>query len=305
MIHSAPNRRGAMVLLFLGVLLVASLRAIPMAGAQAASMTSASETVDIPPATGCTAPGDAAPASLVSSLTAPGTKPTTTDVFSSSYPDATVRYSAYAFLASLALIGIMILVGIGLVIAHFVRRRAPLAPGEKRRHGTRNAYLAVFVILVLVCGASFYVIYPDLKDKGTGTPPGQLQNFLTPATPIPLDPLGVEVNKAQTYPNGQVTFLGGNFSTTTGTVVQVVILPDSERSDWVAELRNGTLSGQSGCPAMGDLTVLYDSGPTTSGAFSVQIPPVSQDTNYDLVFANPSGSNGTTVIANVYYGLPG
>jgi hypothetical protein len=294
-----------MVLLFLGILLVASLRAIPAAGAQATATTSTSETLNIPPPTGCTTQGDVAPASLAGSLAAPGIKPTTTDVFSLSYPDKTVRYSAYAFLASLALIGIMILVGIGLVIAHFVQRRTPLAPGEKRSHATRNAYLAVFVILILVCGASFYVIYPYLADKNSSPPQGQLQNFLTPATPIPLLPLGVETNKAQTYPNGQVTFLGGNFSTTTGTAVEVVIIPDSEANDWVDELRNGTLNGQSGCPTMGDLTVLYDSGPTTSGAFSVQIPPVSHDTNYDLVFANPSGSNSTTVIANVYYGLPG
>jgi hypothetical protein len=48
--------------------------------------------------------------------------------------------------------------------------------------------------------------------------------------------------------------------------------------------------------------VYYNSGLGTSGSFAVQLPALTNQTTYDVVFANPSCVNSTTATANVYWG---
>jgi hypothetical protein len=199
----------------------------------------------------------------------------------------------------------MLLIGIVLVVMHFARRpKGPPAPGERRSHRTRNAYLAVLLVLILICGSTFYIIYPDLAPKKTNGDTPQFQHFITPDHEISLLPYGVINNSAQAYPNGQITYLGGNFTALSGEVL-VVIIPNAQLNAWTDELRNGTVGSQAACAASGNVTLLYDSGDSTSGAFSVQIPAVGHDSLFDLVIADPSSSTSTTVSMSAYYGLPG
>ena len=51
-----------------------------------------------------------------------------------------------------------------------------------------------------------------------------------------------------------------------------------------------------------ELMVYYNSGLGTSGSFAVQLPALTNQTTYDVVFANPTFVNSTTATANVYWG---
>lgn len=269
------------------------------------TVASATTQLNLPPATGCTSPGDSANASVLASLTIPASSGKSTDIFDSSYPIKSVHYAALAFVGTGLLLGLMILVGIGLLISFFINRNKVLPPGAKKSHRARNAYAAVFLILILIGGASFYYIYPYItNNENGGHVAGQLYETWSPAYQITLDPYGVVNNSASTYANGKVTYLGGNFTATTGQL-EIVILPNSELNEFLAELRSGDLTGDTGCPAMNNLTVIYNSGPATSGAFSVAIPPVSHDTLYDFLFVNPSNSTSDVATAIIWYGLPG
>ena len=266
----------------------------------AGARDSTTTTVYVPPSTGCTAPGDTAPNSLLQSLAKPSVS---VGGLSLSKAPKYVDYVAFPFLGSAGLLVIMILVGIVLLVVHVARKRPPLQPGQKRSHTTRNAWLAVFLILIIVSGSALYVIYPYLVANNPTQPgQGELDNFITPSYSIQLAPGGVINNSAQTYPNGQVTLLAGNFTVNGGGEAQFVILPNSELNAWTNELRAGNFTGQAQCPMMGNLTVLYNSGAVTSGSFFVQIPAVSHDTLYDLAIADPSNQE-INVTANVYYGF--
>lgn len=53
---------------------------------------------------------------------------------------------------------------------------------------------------------------------------------------------------------------------------------------------------------MAGIPMMYNSGLASSGAFSVAISIVSNQTQYYVLFTNPSSNEATVVHTNAYYG---
>lgn len=255
----------------------------------------------IPPSTGCTLPGYQAPTSLLTTL---DTKSTSTPHTLTNAPKSVMISLALLLLGSLAT-GIMILAGLVLIVVWAVSgRREKQEPGQppvRRSHRRRNAFLAVFLIVIIITAANFVVIFPYLNFNKTKTQEnGVVQNILAPVRPIYLNPISILYYYVPAYVNSQTTVLEGNYTVSSGTM-QVLVIPGPQINQLGDDVRNGTLAGTSDCSLPG-FTVYYNSGLGTSGSFAVQLPAVTNQTTYDVVFANPSFVNGTTATANVYWG---
>jgi hypothetical protein len=253
---------------------------------------------NIPPSTGCTAPGDAAPASLITTLGSNASSKR------ENLMDAP-KVDLILFLGGGLLTGLLILVGIiWLVVLGVTRgsRRKDSAQGQPRRsHAGRYAFLAILIIAILMTATGFNLVQPYIQKSQNNESNGFLQNIVAPGNQYGVDPLSIKYFYVEAFANNASTLIEGNFSVSSGPNVQVVIIPDTLRNQWFGDLENGTFGGMSGC-TMAGIPTLYDSGFVSSGAFAVAIPPVSNVTQYDLVFANPSGNQSTTFAANAYYG---
>jgi len=300
------DKRFQLSLATLVALVLLTLSYLPAASAQGGttSTTTVSTGTNIPPATGCTAPGYLAPASLLTTL---GSNKSISKGFTIGTPPKSDRTYEYIFIAGGALLALLILVGIiwGIVIlATRGRRRndpAGSAPA-KRSHAGRNAYLALLLIVIIVFGSAAYVLSPYLipQTRVTNETNGMVQNIASPYDQISLDPLSIKYDYVPAYVNSESTLLEGNFTVSSGAPVTAVVVPDSLRPAFFADLQNGTLTGVSGC-TMAGISVYYDSGPASSGAFAVEIPPVTNQTTYDVIFANPSGNQTVFLTANVFW----
>jgi len=279
---------------------------LPSASAQANTTSSAtvSTGTNIPPPTGCTAPGYQAPASLITTL---GSNKSVNKGFTLGTPPNSDRPYEYLFIAGGGLLALLILIGIIWAIALVVRRAArhksqDAPPLTKKSHAFRNVYLAFLLIALVATGAAAYELSPYLIPHGSVdyVANGVVQNVASPYNPIQLNPLSTKYYFEPAYVNNESTLLEGNFTVTSGSPVIAVVIPDSLRSSWFADLENGTFTGATGC-TMGGIPVYYNSGPATSGAFAVEIPPVTSQTTYDVIFANPSGNQTVTLTANVFW----
>jgi hypothetical protein len=300
------DRKLPLSLAALAALLLLALSYLPAASAQSSTTSTAtvSTGTNIPAPTGCTAPGYLAPASLLTTL---GSNKSVSNGFTLGNPPKSDRPYEYLFLAGGALLALLILVGIVwavVILATRGRRRndqAGSAPA-KRSHAGRNAYLALLLITIVVTGSAGYVLSPYLVPhaKVEIEPNGMVQNIASPYNQIQLDPTSIKYFYVPAYVNGESTLLEGNFTVSSGGPVTVVVVPDSMRPAFFADLQNGTFTGVSGC-TMAGMSVYYDSGPATSGAFAVEIPPVTNQTTYDAIFANPSANQTITLTANVFW----
>jgi hypothetical protein len=296
--------RVAVLTVTLAIFLFSFFAPIGIANASVNSSSAGNVTSSIsyvPPPTGCTLPGYTAPVPLLTTLGASST----TKALSFKTAPQYVMTSLNLFLFGLLVIGILILVGIGLLIAGAISgRRHRNEPGQvpvRRSHRRRNAFLAIFFIVILITAANFAIIFPYLNlNKNNAQAKGVVQNILAPTRPISLDPISILYFYVPAYVNNQTTLLEGNYTVTSGTM-QVFVIPGAQLNQLGDEVRNGTLNGVSGCSIAG-FTVYYDSGLGTSGAFAVQLPAVTNQTTFDVVFANPSSVNQTTAIGNVYWG---
>ena len=224
-------------------------------------------------------------------------------------PPKSDRPYEYLFIGGGFLLALLILIGIIWAIALGVRRAArrkqkDASPPVKKSHAARNVYLAFLLIALVATWASGYVLSPYLipHERVEYVPNGMVQNIASPYNPIQLDPLSIKYYFEPAYVNNESTLLEGNFTVSPGGTVTAIVVPDSQRSALFADLHNGTLTGVSGC-TMAGIPVYYDSGPATSGAFAVEIPAVSQQTTYDVIFANTSPGNQTvSFAANVFWG---
>ena len=282
-----------------------ALSYLPAASAQSSTTATVSTGTNIPSPTGCTAPGYSAPASLLTTL---GSNKTVSRGFTIGTPPASDRTYEYIFIAGGALLALLILIGIvwGVALLATRGRRRNNQDGSvpaKRSHAGRNAYLAVLLIVIIVFGSAAYVLSPYLipQTRFTNESNGMVQNIASPYDQIVLNPISIKYFYEPAYVNGESTLLEGNFSVSSGGPVTVVVVPDSLRPALFSDLQNGTLNGVSGC-TMAGISVYYDSGPAASGAFAVEIPPVTNQTTYDVIFANSSQSQTITVTANVFWG---
>ena len=205
----------------------------------------------------------------------------------------------------------MILIGIiwaiALVVGRAARRKSQDAsPSAKKSHAFRNVYLAFLLIALVATGAATYELSPYLipHEAVDHVPNGVVQNIASPYNPIQLNPLSTKYYFEPAYVNNESTLLEGNFTATSGGPVIAVVIPDSLRSSWFADLENETFTGATGC-TMGGIPVYYNSGPAVFGAFAVEIPPVASQTTYDVIFANPSGNLTATLTANVFWAYSG
>lgn len=304
--HVKLDRKVLLSLAALATLLLLALTYLPAASAQSSttSTTVVSTGTNIPLPTGCTAPGYLAPASLITTL---GSNKTVSKGYTMGTPPKSDRPYEYLFIGGGAPLALLILVGIvwGIIIlATRGKRRndqAGSAPA-KRSHAGRNAYLAVLLIAIIVTGSAGYVLSPYLipHQKVIYEPNGMVQNIASPYDQTQIDPISIKYYYVPAYVNSEPSLLEGNFTVSSGGPVTAVVLPDSMRPAFFADLQNGTFVGVSGC-TMAGMSVYYDSGPTTSAAFAVEIPPVTNQTTYDVIFANPSGNQTISLTANVFW----
>lgn len=292
-------------------ILATALFLLLMSFSPAAAQTNSTSTVtastgtNIPAPTGCTAPGYLASPSLISSLGSSTTTRKSGLKFGN--PPTSDRTYEYLFLGAGGLLAILVVVGIIWAIAagisRAVRRNRKEVSAQKARHTARNVYLVFLVIALVAFAPAAYVLAPYLHPtKGTTQTNGVVENIVSPENQIQiLAPYSIKYYYVPAYVNNESTLLEGNFTALSGANVQVVVIPDDQRSDWFGNLSAGNYAGVTGC-TMDGMPVYYDSGPVTSGAFAVEIPPVTNQTNYDVIFADSSASQNVTVIANVYWG---
>jgi hypothetical protein len=309
--HVTVRRTIASSMLAAAFLLVLLVQVAPVSAQTTGSSTSSgnatsmtvssySTGTNIPASTGCTPPADAAPASLITTL---GTN--STHAKRESMGQAP-RRDIYLFLGGALLTGLLVLIGIVWLVVYAVtrgsRRNDSANPNQRRSHAGRNAFVVVFIIAILIFATGSYLIAPYLTKAPEAQSNGVLENIVNPNSQFGVDPISIKYFYVEAYVNGASTLLEGNFSVASGPDVQVVIIPDTLRNQFFGDLENGTFSGGiSGCTVAG-IPTLYDSGLVSSGAFAVAVPPVSNQTQYDVVFANPSMNQSTSVSANVYYG---
>ncbi|MDA4123143.1 MAG: hypothetical protein OK456_08205 [Thaumarchaeota archaeon] len=298
--------RVALPLSAITVFLLVALCYLPSASAQANTTSTAtvSTGTNIPPPTGCIAPGYRAPASLITTL---GSNKSVSEGFTLGTPTKADKPYEYLFIAGGGLLALLILIGIIWAIALVVRRASrrksqDLSPSAKKSHAFRNVYLSFLLIALVATGAAAYQLSPYLipHERVDSVPNGVVQNIASPYNPIQLNPLSTKYYFEPAYVNNESTLLEGNFTVTSGSPVIAVVIPDSLRASWFADLENGTFTGATGC-TMGGLPVYYNSGPAASGAFAVEIPPVTSQATYDVIFANPSGNQTVTLAANVFW----
>ncbi len=258
---------------------------LPVVSAQTSSSSVSTATVstgtNIPPPTGCTAPGYLAPNDLLTTL---GSNKSVSKGLSFGTPPRSDRPYEYLFIGGGVLLALLILVGIIWAVALGVRRGSrrnqqdASAPARKS-HAARNVYLVFLLIALLVTGSAAYVLSPYLipTENHANVANGMVQNIASPYNQVQLDPISIKYYYVPAYVNDEATLLEGNFTVYTGGTVTVVVVPDGQRAALIADLQNGTLTGVSGC-TMAGIPVYYDSGPATSGAFAVAIPAVTQQT---------------------------
>jgi hypothetical protein len=283
---------------------------LPVASAQtnSASTATVSTGTNIPPPTGCTAPGYQAPASLLNTL---GSNKSVSEGLTFANPPKSDRPYEYLTLGGGLVLVLLIFVGIIWAIAIGIRRlsrrnnNTDLEVQAKKRssHTSRNVYLVLLVIAIIATGAGLSVLSPYVipKTEYRTVPNGMVQNIASPYDLVQLNPQSIKYYYAPAYVNNETTLLEGNFTVTSGGSVLVVVVPDSLRPQFFADLQNGTLTGASGC-TMAGISVYYDSGAARSGAFAVAIPAVSNQTTYDVIIANPSGNQTVTLRSNVFWG---
>ena len=287
-------------------LLILAVSYLPAVSAQSSSTSTAtvSTGTNIPPPTGCTAPGYTAPTSLLATL---GSNKTVDKGLTLGNPPRSDRLYEYLTLGGGALLALMILVGIvwGAIAlgSRRARREGQEASAQVRRsHTGRNIYLALFVVALIILAAGLSVLWPYVlpKERLETVQNGMVQNIASPYNDIRLNPLSIKYFFEPAYANNQTTLLEGNFTVQSGGEVQVVVIPSTLHAQWFADLQNGTFAGATGC-TMGGISVLYDSGPVRSGAFAVVIPPVSSQTDYEVIFANPATNQTAILTANVFW----
>lgn len=282
---------------------------LPVVSAQTNSSSVSTATVstgtNIPPPTGCTAPGYLAPNNLLTTL---GGNKSVSKGLGLGTPPSSDRTYEYLLIGGGVLLALLILIGIIWAIALGVRRAARRnqqdASGPVRKsHAVRNVYLVFLLIALVATGSAAYVLSPYLipTENRVIVQNGMVQNVASPHNQVQLDPISIKYYNEQAYVNNETTLLEGNFTVSSGATVTAIVVPDSQRSALFADLGSGTLTGVTGC-TMAGIPVYYDSGPATSGAFAVAIPPVSQQTTYDVIFANTSGNLTVSFAANVYWG---
>jgi hypothetical protein len=290
----------------LSLLLILAASFVSAASAQAGSTSTAavSTGTNVPPPTGCTAPGYTAPPSLLTTL---GSNRTVDRGLTLGSPPRSDRLYEYLTLGGGALLALLILAGIiwGLVAlgSRRARRGVQEAPSQvKGSHTGRNVFLALFLVALIIFAAGFSVLWPYFipRERTETVQNGMVQNIASPYNAIHLNPLSIKYFFEPAYVNNETTLLEGNFTVQSGGVVQVVVIPSSLHAQWFAALQNGTFAGATGC-TMGGISVLYDSGPVKSGAFAVAIPPVGTQADYEVVFANPATNGTLTVTANVFW----
>ncbi len=300
----ATTLLAAAVALHSPVALQTAPSAIKLDGATAVFETTVSTGTNIPSPSGCTAPGYLAPSSLITTLGSNITK-TSSGLRFKTIPKSDTIYGVL-LLGAGALIALLILVGVAWAIVigvtRAVRRSKGDIPGQRRSHTGRNIYIVLFLIAIVIFAPSLYILSPYISTtKVTSHPGGVLENIASPQDQIQiLAPHSIKFFYEPAYAN-ESTLLEGNFTVLSGADVQVVVIPDSLRADWFADLSNGTFVGVTGCNMAG-ISVYYDSGPVTSGAFAVKIPPPANLTTYDVIFADSSATQNVTLIANVYWG---
>ncbi len=298
------DRKLSLTFAALAALLLLAFSYLPAVSAQSSTTSTAavSTGTNIPQPTGCTASGYLAPASLITSLGS--NKTVNKGGFSLGTPPKSDRPYEYLFLASGGLLALLVLIGIIWGIASLVRRAASRNknPAVNKSHAFRNVYLVFLVIVLVAFGAATSVLWPYLipSQRTTVVANGMVQNVASPYNQIQLSPVSIKYYYEPAYVNNDPTLLEGNFTVSSGGPVTVVVIPDTLRPAFFSDLQNGTFVGVSGC-TMAGISVYYDSGPATSGAFAVEIPPVTNQTTYDVVFANPSANQTLTLTANVFW----
>jgi hypothetical protein len=308
-VGSSMNARSCISAAVFFFLVWTTISYLPVASAQPNSTSVSTATVstgtNIPPPTGCTAHGYQAPASLITTL---GSNKSVSKGLIIGTPPKSDRLYEYLFLAGGGLLVLLILIGIIWAIALGVGRAARrksqgASPPARKSHAFRNVYLAFLLIALVATGAAAYTLSPYLipHERVEYISNGMVQNVASPYNPIQLDPISIKYYFEPAYVNNEPTLLEGNFTVSSGSPVIAVVIPDSMRSAWFSDLENGTFTGATGC-TMGGMPVYYNSGPVNSGAFAVEIPPVTSQTTYDVIFANPSGNQTATLTANVFWG---
>ena len=163
----------------LATLLLLALSYIPAASAQSSTVSTAtvSTGTNIPPPTGCTAPGYLAPSNLLTTL---GSNKTVSKgkLSIGTPPPKSDRPYEYLLIGGGLLLALLILIGIIWAIALGVRRAArrnqkDASPPVRKSHAARNVYLVFMLIALIATGSAVVCPFPVPRYPPRTTPPSR------------------------------------------------------------------------------------------------------------------------------------